>query len=154
MALVKAQDLLSSAKNLRSSAKKPPAGLLRGPSRERKSTFDQAKQPRNTASQVKQAREPPGRGAYHQRRRAARDADDQALLQIMRDSPGASIADWMSAIGKSRSSTASALKRLRDADLAESVEGKWKLTEEPPPREPSPRWTEPLSAAREQRAHA
>ena len=119
VALVKAQDLLSSAKNLRSSAKKTSAGLLRGPSRERRSTFGQAKQPRNTASQVKQARKPPKRAAYHQRRRAARDADDQALLQIMRDLPGASIADWAEAIGKGRSSVVSALKRLRAAGLAE-----------------------------------
>jgi len=36
------------------------------------------------------------------------------------------------------------LKRLRDAGKAESVEGKWRLTEEPAPREPPPRWTTPL----------
>ena len=77
---------------------------------------------------MKQARKPPKRAAYHQRRRAARDADDQALLQIMRDSPGASIADWAEAIGKGRSSVVSALKRPRAAGLAESFEGKWRLS--------------------------
>ena len=42
--------------------------------------------------------------------------------------PEAMIGDWAEAIGKSRSSTLSALKRLRDADLAESIEGKWRLS--------------------------
>ena len=64
--------------------------------------------------------------AYHQRRREARDRDDQALLVAMRDSPEGSIGDWAAAIGKGRSSTVSALKRLRDAGLAESVQGKWR----------------------------
>ena len=130
-----------------------PNGI--GPSRERKSTFGQAKQPRNTVFQVKKARKPPGRGAYHQRRRAARDADDQALLQIVRDSPGASISDWMSAIGKSRSSTVSALKRLRDAGLAESAEGNWQLTEPEARRQPpAEKWVAPLSGAHQAHAHA
>ena len=95
-------------------------------------------------------------GAYHARRREARDADDKALLQAMRDAPEASIGDWAQAIGKSRTSTVSALKRLRDAGLAESVEGKWKLTEEPAPHEPAPQWIAPLSAtaSRERRAYA
>jgi hypothetical protein len=125
-------------------------------SRERKSTVGQVKPPKSTASQVKQAHKPPGRGAYHQRRRTARDADDQALLQIMRDSPGASISDWMSAIGKSRSSAVSALKRLRDAGLAESVEGKWRLVEPEAPRQPPQKWVAPLPApaGRAHRAHA
>jgi hypothetical protein len=46
------------------------------------------------------------------------------------------------------------LHRLRDVGLAESAEGKRRLAEEQLPREPPARWTEPLSAAREQRAHA
>ena len=125
-------------------AKEEPRPNGKGPSRERKSTFGQAKPPRNTTSQVKQARKPPSRDAYHQRRRTARDADDQALLQIMRDSPGASIADWAEAIGKSRSSTVSALRRLSDAGLAESVEGRWRLTEPETPKDPPPKWTSPV----------
>lgn len=45
-----------------------------------------------------------------------------------------------------------ALATLRDAGLAESVDKVWRLTEEPAPREPPVRWTEPLSASH--RAHA
>ena len=92
--------------------------------------------------------------AYHERRREARDRDDQALLEAMRDSPEGSIGDWAAAIGKGRSSTVSALKRLRDAGLAESVQGKWRLNEPDAPREPPPKWVAPLSAVREHRAHA
>jgi hypothetical protein len=62
----------------------------------------------------------------------------------MRSGPDGAINDWATAIGKSRSSTVSALHRLRDAGLAESVEGEWRLTEEPAPREPAPRWTAPV----------
>ena len=65
----------------------------------------------------------------------------------MRDSPEASIRDWAEAIGKSRSSVVTALHRLRDAGLADSSEGKWRLTEAPAPREPAPKWVAPLSAA-------
>jgi hypothetical protein len=89
--------------------------------------------------------------AYHERRREARDRNDQALLEAVRDSPEGSIGDWAAAIGKGRSSTVSALKRLRDAGLAESVQGKWRLNE---PREPPPKWVAPLNAGREHRAHA
>jgi hypothetical protein len=65
------------------------------------------------------------------------------------------INDWATVVGKSRTSVVAALHRVRDAGLAESVEGKWRLTEEPAPREPAPRWTAPLSAApgRDSRAH-
>ena len=69
-------------------------------------------------------------------RRKARDRDDENLRQAMRDSPQAPIGDWAMAIGKSRSSVVAALHRLRDAGLVESIEGKWRLTEEPAPREP------------------
>ena len=63
----------------------------------------------------------------------------------MRDSPGGSIGDWVATIGKGRSSTVSALGRLRDAGLAESVEGKWRLTElEAPPPKETPKWTSPV----------
>jgi hypothetical protein len=48
------------------------------------------------------------------------------------------------------------LHRLRDAGLAESVEGKWKLVAPEAPRETAAKWIEPLSATagRERRAHA
>jgi hypothetical protein len=117
-------------------------------------TEEAAKQPRSsqngTASQA--ARKPKGSAAYHARRRKARDHDDQALIETMRTNPEGSIGHWAATIRKGRSSVVSALKRLRDAGLAGSVEGKWKLTEEPAPREPPPRWTAPLSAT--QRTHA
>ena len=71
----------------------------------------------------------------------------------MRDAPTATIGDWPEAIGKSRTSTVTALHRLRDAGRAESVEGRWRLTEPLPPREPPAKWTAPLSV-RENRAHA
>ena len=79
---------------------------------------------------------------------------DQALVSVMRSNPEGSIGDWSQTIHKSRTSTVSALHRLRDAGLAESAKGKWRLAEEPAPREPLAKWIEPLSAAREQRAHA
>ena len=68
----------------------------------------------------------------------------------MRDAPQATIRDWAEAIGKARSSVVTALHRLRDAGLADSVEGKWTLVEEPAPRVAAAKWVAPLSAA----AHA
>jgi hypothetical protein len=86
---------------------------------------------------------PKSAAAYHALRRASRDRDDQALIEAMRSNPEGLISDWATTIGKGRSG------------LAESVEGKWRLTEEPAPREPPPKRTAPLSAAaREHRAHA
>jgi hypothetical protein len=95
-----------------------------------------------------------GKDPYLDRRRAQRDADDQALVEAMRDAPTATIGDWSEAISKSRTSTVSALHRLRDAGRAKSVEGKWRLIEEPPPREPPAKWTAPLSASQRAHAHA
>ena len=86
---------------------------------------------------------PKSAAAYHSRQRKARDESDSALLEAMRAAPDALIGDWAEAIGKSRSSTLSALKRLSDAGLAESVEGKWRLVESAP-REPPPKWTAPV----------
>ena len=85
-----------------------------------------------------------------------RDQDDERLLEAMRRNTEATIGDLAKAVGKSRSSIVTALHRLREAGLAQSAEGKWRLTEEPAPREPAPKWTAPLSAAaaREQRVHA
>ena len=71
----------------------------------------------------------------------------------MRRNTEATIGDLSIAVGKSRSSIVTALHRLREAGLAQSAEGKWKLTEEPAPREPPQRWVKPPSAVREH-AHA
>jgi hypothetical protein len=96
-----------------------------------------------------------GDDPYLSGRRAQRDRDDEALLAALRANPEGSIGDWATTIHKSRTSCVSALHRLRDAGLAESAEGKWKLIEELPPREPGSKWVAPLSAAaRERRAHA
>jgi hypothetical protein len=94
-----------------------------------------------------------GKDPYLDRRRAQRDADDQALLKAMRSNREGSIADWATMIGKSRTSCVSGLHRLRAAGLAESVGGWWALVKQEEPREPAPKWIEPLSAAREHRAH-
>jgi hypothetical protein len=65
----------------------------------------------------------------------------------MRANPGASVGKLAEAIGKSRTTTVTALRRLRDADLAESVDRVWSLTEQPARKE-TPRWTGPVSAQR------
>jgi hypothetical protein len=91
--------------------------------------------------------QPLGADAHLARRRAARDRDDENLLEAMRESPKATIPAWAEAIDKSRSSTVEGLHRLRDAGLAASVEGKWKSTEPPISRQPAAKWVAPLSAA-------
>ena len=101
--------------------------------------------PRKANGVVRRARTP---------RLAKREADDQALLAALRSTPEGSINDWATTIGKSRTSCVSALHRLRDAGLAESREGKWRLTEEPAPREPPAKWIELLSASQRAHAHA
>ena len=97
-----------------------------------------------------------GADAYVVRRRRKRDRDDQALVEQMRTNPEGSIGDWATTIHKSRTSCVSALHRLRDAGLAESIEGRWKLVAPEAPRETAAKWIEPLSATagRERRAHA
>jgi hypothetical protein len=88
-------------------------------------------------------------------RLAGRDEADKQLIEAMKACPSASIGDLAAAIERSRTSLVSGLHRLRDAGLAESVEGRWRLTEEPAPREAAPRWVEPVSATSERhRAHA
>jgi hypothetical protein len=82
----------------------------------------------------------------------ARDEADKRLLEAMRKNPDGVINDWVMVVGKSRTSVVAGLHRLRAAGLAKSDEGKWALTEDPPPREPPAKWTAPLSA-REHRAH-
>ena len=115
--------------------------------------------PKRDAGEPQGASRKPSNGAdaYLALRREARDRDDESLLKAMRETPTSPIGDWAATIGKSRSSVISALHRLRDAGLVESVEGKWTLagTDEPEsPREPAPRWVAPLHASREQRATA
>jgi hypothetical protein len=74
-----------------------------------------------------------GTDAHFASRREARDRDDDNLLLAMRDSPDRAIGDWAEAIGKSRTSVVTALHRLREAGMVESIEGKWALVE-PAPR--------------------
>ena len=85
-------------------------------------------------------------------RLSRRDQDDERLLDAMRRNTEATIGELAKAVGKSRSSIVTALHRLRDAGLAESAEGSWRLTEAPPPREPAAKWVRPLNADREGRA--
>jgi hypothetical protein len=76
----------------------------------------------------------------------------------MKANPGASIGELATAIGKSRTSTVTALHRLREADRAESVDRVWSLVEPTEPK-PTPKWVAPLGAQRrrvetEEREHA
>ena len=89
-----------------------------------------------------------GHGAYHARLRAKRDADDERLIEAMKQSPEASVGEWGRAIGKCRTATVQALHRLRDAGLIENEGGNWALVG---PKAPAPKpagWIEPLSANR------
>ncbi len=89
------------------------------------------------------ARKAHGAASNGEGRRAQRDADDEALVAAMKENPAGPISAWAEAISKSRTSTIAGLKRLRDAGLATNESGVWSLAEEPPPREPAPRWVEP-----------
>ena len=84
------------------------------------------------------------RGSYFARRRAQRERGDEGLVEAMRLAPGGSINDWSDAIGRSRSSTVSALHRLRAAGLAECVDRKWALVAPGAPMATSERWTKPI----------
>jgi hypothetical protein len=90
------------------------------------------------------------------RRRGERKQDDEKLVAAMKANPNATIGALAEAIGKSRTSTVTALHRLRDADRAESRSCVWSLTEPPAPKETA-RWIEPVAASRrareEERAH-
>jgi hypothetical protein len=97
------------------------------------------------------------RNNEHDRREKPGQCDER-LLKAMQARPGATIGALADAIGKSRTSTVTALHRLRDADLAESLNGVWSLNEPTAPKE-TPRWTAPVSAQRrnvetEEREHA
>jgi hypothetical protein len=96
-----------------------------------------------------------GDDPYLSRRRAQREADDQALVEAMKVNAAGPIAAWAERIEKSRTSCISGLHRLRAAGVAENSDGVWSLVEASAPREPASKWVAPLSAAaREQRAHA
>jgi hypothetical protein len=82
--------------------------------------------------------------------RGERERDDEKLVAAMKANPNATIGALAEAIGKSRTSTVTALHRLRDADRAESRNGVWSLVEPPTPKETA-RWIEPVAASR--RAH-
>ena len=71
----------------------------------------------------------------------------------MKSNTEATIGELATAVGKSRTSTVSALHRLRAAGLTQSAEGKWRLVKEPAPREPPAKWIAPVSAS-SGRAHA
>jgi hypothetical protein len=104
--------------------------------------------PKVTAPDAPKPRRVPKRRKGHGRRvREAPDQCDERLIAAMRTNPGASIEKLADAIGKSKTSTINALHRLRDADLAESMDRVWSLTEPPSPKE-TPRWTGPVSAQR------
>ena len=102
--------------------------------------------------------EPPKRARGRQRRNNRREACDERLVAAMKANPGASIGELATAIGKSRTSTVTALHRLREADRAESVDRVWSLVEPTEPK-PTPKWVAPLGAQRrrvetEEREHA
>jgi hypothetical protein len=98
----------------------------------------------------------PGNGRRG-RRRGEGDRNDERLVAAMKANPNATIGALAEAIGKSRTSTVTALHRLRDADRAESLDRVWSLVEPPTPKETA-RWIEPVAASRrareEERAHA
>jgi hypothetical protein len=91
-----------------------------------------------------------GNGRVHERETP--DQIDARLLEAMKASPGAQIANLAEAIGKSKTTTVTSLNRLRDAGLADSIDRVWTLTDLPPPRDPPPRWTAPLSGTARRRA--
>ena len=79
--------------------------------------------PNGAARRGRSHRKPRDNGddPYLNRRREARDRSDEALLASMRSNPDGAIGDWATTIGKSRTSTVSALHRLRDAGLANQL---------------------------------
>ena len=104
-----------------------PHGLRRAPARVEPPPRAKGNGAKLAAPRRKPAASPSNAPDAHlARRRGTRDRDDENLRQAMRDLPEASIRDWAEAIGKSRSSVVTALHRLRDDGLADSVEGKWR----------------------------
>ena len=89
------------------------------------------------------------------RRREASERTDQQLLTLMRDNPGATIAQLTKLSGRSRSSTVLSLKRLEEAGLVNhGSHGSWVVIEDDPdatdegtPLPPkTAHWVAPLSA--------
>jgi hypothetical protein len=90
-----------------------------------------------------------GNGKSHRTRaKRSRDDDDEALLTAMEG--GGTIGAWATAIGKSRTSTVAALRRLQAAGKVENEP--WRLVE--PEAPPAARWVKPMSAAGARGAHA
>jgi hypothetical protein len=79
-------------------------------------------------------------------RREAPDQCDERLVEAMKANP-MTIGALAAATGKSRTSTVSALHRLRDVGLAESLSGVWTLIG-PPASKETARWVEPVVASR------
>ncbi len=92
-------------------------------------------------------RHTPASNAYRARRREERDRGDEALLGALRRNSEPTIGELATVTGRSRSSTVSALHRLRDAGAAENVEGHWRLVEPSEPREPTQPWITPLKGS-------
>jgi len=89
------------------------------------------------------------------RRREASEFADRQLLALMRDNPGATVAQLTTLSGRSRSSTVLSLKRLEEAGLVNhGGHGSWAVIEDdpdaadeatsPPPK--TAQWIAPLSA--------
>jgi hypothetical protein len=108
------------------------------------------------AARVRPQFEPPKHAKRRRRSGGQRETIgevDDKLVAAMKARPGANIGDLAAAIGKSRTSTVSSLHRLRDAELAESRDGVWVLTEPEPVKDIEP-WTAPLASRRREHAHA
>jgi hypothetical protein len=71
----------------------------------------------------------PGAGNGHAKC-STRDRDDERLLEALRSNPDGTIGDHATAIGKSKTSVVTALHRLRDLGLVESVGRKWSLAKQ------------------------
>jgi hypothetical protein len=70
--------------------------------------------------------------AFKWERRSDRDAADKSFLQAMRENPDVTIGDRAESIGKGRSSTVSALKRLvRDSRCAHALAPAFKFCSRP-----------------------
>jgi hypothetical protein len=103
--------------------------------------------PPNAPKLQRAAKRRNGHGGRCGARRETPDQCDERLTAAMRANPGANIAVLATAIGKSRTSTVSALHRPRDAGLAENLDRVWMLVEPAEPK-PTPKWIAPVSVQR------
>jgi hypothetical protein len=89
--------------------------------------------------------------ASHANPREAAKGHDQALLELMRVNPGASLAEIIRLNGRPRNSTALSLERLEEAGLVEHAgRGKWSVVDPDLLEAPAPKpagWLAPLSGA-------